>query len=245
MTIFEITLFGIKIAPSYYWLMYAIGFLSWYYIIKKRKIIDNKLIDDLLLYIILWVVLGWRIWYILFYNLDFFINNPLDIFKVWEWWMSFHWWAIGVIISVYLFSKKYKYSFLNLIDHLVTVIPIWLWLWRIWNYLNKELLWFSNYYWPLSVNWRFPSPLIEMFLEWIVLFIILNIAIKNKKFNWQIWALFLIYYWSFRILVEIFFREPDAHIWYILWYFTMWEILSLPMILIWIYYYFKLSKNAK
>ena len=250
MKIFDITLFWIHIAPSYYWLMYALGFLAWYYIIKYRKQIPEKILDDLLIYIVLWVVLWWRLGYVLFYNFSYYLNNPINIFKVWEGGMSFHGWVIWVIIAMILFSKKYKINFYKLADQIALVLPIWLGLWRIWNYLNKELLGFSPYYWPLNINWRFPSPLLEMFLEWIILFIILNylyIKIPLSKpfpqrekglvrFDWQIASLFLIFYWIFRIFVEAFFRMPDDFIWYIWWYFTLWEIYSLPMIIIWIYF---------
>jgi len=247
MKIFDITLFWIHISPSYYWLMYALGFLAWYYIIKYRKVIPENKLDNLLLYIVTWVILWWRIWYIIFYDLWYYINNPLDIFKVWQWWMSFHWWVIWVIIAMLLFSKKYKINFYKLSDQITLVLPIWLGLWRIWNYLNKELLGFSNYYWPLNINWRFPSPLLEMFLEWIILFIILNyIYIKKRNIikPWQISSLFLIFYGIFRIFIEAFFREPDSFIWYIWKYFTLWELYSIPMVLIWIYFYIKL-KNEK
>ena len=245
MKIFDITLFWMHIAPNYYGLMYALWFLVWYYIIKSRKIIPQNKLDDLLLYIVAWVVLGWRLGYIIFYNFWSYIQNPLNILKVWEWWMSFHGWILWVIIAMLLFSKYHKISFYKLADQISLVVPIWLWLGRIWNYLNWELLWYSWYNWILNINWRFPSPLVEMFLEWIMIFIILNyiyIKHKNKFSNWQIASIFLILYWIFRIFVEAVFREPDAFIWYIWKYFTLWEIYSLPMVLIWIYFYNKLRK---
>jgi phosphatidylglycerol:prolipoprotein diacylglycerol transferase len=67
---------------------------------------------------------------------------------------------------------------------------------------------------------------------------------KNLK-PWQIGSLFLVFYSIFRIFVEIFFRLPDKNIWYIFSYFTMWELLSLPMLLFWIYYYFRLKIKTK
>jgi len=253
MTIFEIQLIWITIAPTYYWLMYAIWFIAWYYIIKKRWIIPSNKMDDLFFYIFLWVVLWWRIWYVLFYDLMNYLSHPLSILKIWEWWMSFHWWVIGVLISMYLFSKKNKTNYLALADQITLVLPIWLWLWRIWNFLNKELLWYSPYNWFMAVekNWvgYFPSPLLEAFLEWLIIFIILNylyylkIHWKIKINNWQIASLYLIFYWLFRIIVEMFFRLPDTQIWYILWYFTIWEILSLPMLLVWLFFYFKLRSK--
>jgi len=265
MKIFEITVFWIHISPSYYGLMYALWFIFWYWLIQKRiydsskkvnllnpkiKLKIGDFMDNLLFYIFFWVVIGWRLWYVIFYNFSHYLANPIEILKVWEWWMSFHWGVIWVLIAMILFSKKYKINFFALADQIILVVPIWLWLWRLWNYLNKELLGFSNYHWLLAVQtekWSFfPSPLIELFLEWIVLFIVLNyLYIKHrKKFkNWQIASLFLILYWIFRIFTEVFFRMPDDFIGYIWWYFTLWELYSLPMIIIWIYFYIKLWKN--
>ena len=238
-----------QLSISYYWLMYVLGFIFGYLIIKKKAVIKKENLDDLLFYMFLWVIIGGRIWYILFYDLSFFLENPLNILKIWEGWMSFHGGVVGVIIAILMFSKKFKFSFYKLADEITAIAPIWIWLGRIWNYLNKELLGFSNYSWPLAVYknwiWYFPSPLIEFFLEGLVLFIILNIAYKKRLFNWQIACLFLILYWVFRIIVEIFFRIPDSHIWYIFWYFTMWELLSLPMILGGLYFYFRYSLNNK
>lgn len=243
MTIFDIVIFWFHIAPTYYWLMYAIGFIGWYYIINKRWQFTWDKIESLFIYMFLWVVLGWRFGYVLFYDVYNYINNPLDILKVWQWWMSFHGWVIWVVISLFIYSKKWKVSFYKVADEITSILPIWLWLWRIWNYLNKELLWYSPYDWFLAVEkngiFYFPSPLVESFLEWFVLYFILRYFYLKKLAEWQVASLFLIFYWNFRIFVEIFFRKPDENIGYILWYFTMWEILSLPMIIIWYYFYRK------
>ena len=271
MSIFEITIFGFNIAPSYYGLMYVIGFIIWYQIIKIRlfskksvpfvtknnkKFIEkesrlkihksaSEYMDSLLFYIFLWVILGWRIGYILFYNFNQYLDSPLDILKVWEWGMSFHWWLLWVTIALYLFSKKNKISLFALSDEIAAVVPVWLLFWRIWNYLNKELLGYSDYFWPLAVKvWNisyFPSPLLEALLEWLILFLLLNYIYLRKKFHWQIAALFLIFYWVFRILIEVFFRTPDSHIGYILPYISLGTLYSLPMCIagIILYYYAK------
>jgi phosphatidylglycerol:prolipoprotein diacylglycerol transferase len=158
-------------------------------------------------------------------------------------------------------------AFLKLTDEVCRSLPVWLWLGRLWNYLNKELLWYSPYDWPFAVYinsvWYFPSPLLEAILEWVVLFLLLAYFYKKKneinnltnfkifkpwyynilpKNDWQVAALFLVFYAIFRIFVEIFFRTPDPQIWYIFWFLTMWEILTLPMLIVWIYYFIKLSK---
>ena len=247
MTIFDITIFWLHIAPSYYWLMYALWFGLWYYIVNKRWLIKWELLDSLLFYVFMWVILGWRLWYILFYNLNYYIDNYLDILKVWEWWMSFHGWVIWVVIAMILFARKNSISFYKVADEVCAILPIWIWFGRIWNYINKELLWFSPYNWWFAVEqnniYYFPSPLLEALLEWLVLYIILNYFYHKKRSDWQLASLFLIFYWIFRLLVEIFFRMPDSHIWYIFKYFTMWEILTIPMIIIWILFYIKLDNK--
>jgi len=264
MTIFELNIFWFTVAPSYYWLMYALSFLIWYVIIKRRLPLsqvtspsmretkNNKeaifLLDDLFFYVFLWVILWGRLGYVFFYNFSSYINDPISILKVWEWWMSFHGWVVWVILAMYLFTRRFKLSFLNIADHVTMVLPIWLWLGRIWNYINWELLGYSGYTWFLAVYkngvWYFPSPLVEAFLEWFILYFILLFFYKNKNLNkWQIACLFLIFYSIFRILVEACFRIPDSHIWYIAWYFTMWELLSLPMLIIWIVLFFRFAKK--
>lgn len=259
MYIFELNLFWLTISPTYYWLMYVIAFVFSYIFISKWMKISYKKMDDLLLYSFIWVILWWRLAYIIFYDLFYYIENPNNLIKIWEWWMSFHGWAIWVILAMYFFAKKYKLKFLKLADELCRTLPIWLWLWRLWNYINQELLWFSPYNWPLAIYknsiWYFPSPLLEALLEWIILFLILNYFYKKKKNqenntstdsrkinDWQIWALFLIFYAIFRIFVELFFRVPDPQIWYFLGFLTMWTFLTIPMFLVWIYYFFKLNK---
>ncbi len=249
MTIFEISIFGLTIAPSYYGLMYALWFILWYIIIQKRGYITWDRLDNLLFYIFLGIILWWRLWYTMFYNFSYYIQNLPEIFKIWEWWMSFHWGAIWVIIALIIYAKRNKINIWRLGDEVTAIIPIGLWFWRIWNYLNKELLWYTSYNGPLFIEkaWinYFPSPLLESALEWVVLFIILWFVYTKRKFYWQVAAIFLIFYWIFRIFVEAFFRTPDVQIWYIMWYFTMWEILSLPMIVAWIWIYIRQKWTKK
>lgn len=242
MYIFSINILWITIAPTYYGLMYVLWFVFWYLVLKKRAILDEKQLDDILLYMFSGIVLGWRIGYMLFYNTAHLISEPLSLLRIWEWGMSFHGWVIWVIIAMILFSKKYKIDFYKLADEICLILPIWLFFGRIWNYINWELLWYSWYNWLFAVNWQFPSPLLEAALEWVVLFGILYYVAKNKKFMWQVWCMFLIGYSVFRIFVEIFFRQPDAHIGYILPYTSLGTLLSLPMLVIWVILYIRLRK---
>ena len=108
--------FGL-IAIKWYSLAYIVGILlGWWF---GKKIIINKIecfkfrfdiqeFDNLITYIIISIIVGGRIGYVLFYNLDYYISNPTDIIKIWEGGMSFHGAMIGIIVGTYIFSFKNK-----------------------------------------------------------------------------------------------------------------------------------------
>ncbi len=254
MYIFNLSVFGIHIAPTWYGLMYALGFIICYQYVKKSGFIKTKDMDALLFYIFLGVIVWWRLGYVLFYNPIFFIQNPLSIPMTWQWGMSFHGWALGVILSMYLFSRKYKYKLFDVSDPIVTILPVALWLGRIWNYINGELLWFSPYTWTFSITkWGlqyFPSTLLEAFLEWFILLCVLLIWRKKTKGNnyipWSASAIFLIWYWICRIFSE-FFRLPDPGIWYLFWteLITLGMVYTIPMIIGWSILLYWTQKNEK
>ena len=248
MTIFEVHLFWVTLAPSYYGLMYILWFLYGIWAIKQTGKYSSSERDNLFLYIFLWVLLGGRLGYVLFYSFSQSLSNPLSIFRVWEWWMSFHGWMLGVIFALYLFARNNKKNFLEIADDIALIIPVGLFFGRIWNYINKELLGFP-YEGPLAVITHngsfFPSPLVEAVLEWIVIFVILKFFIKKAAFSGQLAALFLILYGVFRTFVELFIRTPDAHIGYYFWFLSQWAILSIVMIVFWIGVYFSLKQKSK
>ncbi len=237
MKIFDISLFWFSVAPSYYGLMYVLGFLYGYWALKKTWHYTRQQLENLFLYIFVWVILGGRLWYILFYNFSSYLTHPLDIFKIWEWGMSFHGGLLWVIVALVIFSVRYKITFLSLSDDIARVVPIGIFFGRMGNYLNKELLGFE-YSWFLAVTtaqWSFfPSPLIEALLEWIVLYIILNAWFHPPRFTGQIASIFLILYGIFRLCIEITIRMPDAHLGYALVFLSRWAILSLIMIIFWV-----------
>lgn len=260
MKIFELSIFWIHIAPTYYGLMYALGFMWGYWIIKKRLLsirttsliaekneLSQSWVENLFFYIFWGVILWWRLGYVLFYNFSFYFAHPIDIFKIWQGGMSFHGGMIGVVLSLFLFYHHYKVNFLRLCDEIAAVVPIGLWFWRIGNYMNQELLWFAPYHGWLAVYkwgvWYFPSPLVEALLEWMILFFILNYMYLRKTFHGQIGALFLIFYWIFRMGVEWFLRIPDNQIGYLLGHFSLWFLLSFPMLIIGIYLYIYAQKK--
>lgn len=240
MTIFEISFFGLNIAPTWYWLMYALGFIICYTFLSKSLKIEQSKLDILLIYVFFWVVIGWRVWYIIFYNISYYISNIDEIFAIWKGGMSFHGWLLWVILALYLYSRKYRIWFFLIADHLAIIIPVALWLGRLGNYINWELLWYPEYTGPLAIVSDgisyFPSTLLEMLLEWMVLFSILFFL--SKKYSqilntpWFMSWIFLGLYGFFRLIAESF-RLPDSHIWYLLGtdWITLGMLYTLPMLI--------------
>ncbi len=242
----------------WYSLAYVFGIIIGWWLGKKiirRILINNNLkfklndFDDLISYLIISIVLGGRLGYVIFYNFGYYITNPLEIFKIWEGGMSFHGALIGIIIGVYLFSKKKDILTFFMLDIIACVAPIGIFFGRIANFINSELIGkVTNVPWSVVFplvdrQSRHPSQLYEAMLEGVILFLILNILIFKKKYKvGSSSCLFLIFYGIFRILSEIF-REPDAHIGYLFGVFSMGTLLSFLMILSGFVIYSILKKN--
>ena len=234
------------IAVRWYSLAYIFGILlGWWLgikIISKKFIIeDNKFIlkefDNLISYLIVSIIVGGRLGYVFFYNFDYYFLNPLDIFKVWEGGMSFHGALVGIIFGTWMFSSIKNIPIFLLLDVIACVAPIGIFLGRIANFINGELIGkATDLYWavifPKIDNIpRHPSQLYEAFLEGLTLFIILNLVIFKKNYKIGTCSyLFLILYGFFRIFSE-YFREPDIQVGYFFDFLTMGTILSFFMIL--------------
>lgn len=231
------------LAIRWYSLAYISGILFTLFWIKKcnqkNQLMSKEAYDDWLFWAVLSIILGGRIGYVLFYNFAYFIENPLQIFAVWQGGMSFHGGLLGAILGMFLFSKKYKINFLKLTDCLSVAAPIGLFFGRISNFINMEL-----YGRPTNANYgiifpnagnfpRHPSQLYESFLEGLLSFIILIILYKYTKISKKcgfLSGLFLILYGFFRIIIENF-REPDEQIGFLFKSFTMGQFLSLPIVI--------------
>ena len=210
--------------PIYwYGISWLIAILSINYLAKygasSDGIINKKVIDDFIFYGVLGAIIGGRIGYMIFYGLENLMYDPFSLFKIWEGGLSFHGGLIGVLISFFIFSSNRKISFFQLSDHMAIYLPLGLGSVRIGNFLGGELLgrptdvpWgiiYSND--PLGLV-RHPSQIYEAFFEGVILFILLNFIFKsflNK--SGVISALFLIFYSSFRFIIE-YTREPDPHL---------------------------------
>ena len=182
--------------------------------------------DDLVFYASLGIIFGGRIGYVLFYNLAYYLENPVDMLKLWDGGMSFHGGVIGVTLGIAYLARKNGLPWLRIHDYVACCVPFGLFLGRLANFVNAEL-WGapSNVAWavrfPEIVNGvsvlgppRHPSQLYEAILEGLLLFAILWVMFWKSDARYQPGKLvgaFIFFYGIFRFAVE-FVREPDAQL---------------------------------
>jgi phosphatidylglycerol:prolipoprotein diacylglycerol transferase len=235
-----IQIFSIEI--RWYSLAYITGILLGWVLSKKIFISIPSLkekFDDFITYIILGIIVGGRLGYVIFYNLEYYSNNLTDVFKVWQGGMSFHGGLIGVIAVSIWFSKKNNQDSFSYLDVVSIVAPIGIFFGRIANFINSELYGIETDM-PWAVKfiqidnlYRHPSQLYEAFFEGLILFFIL-IYFRNKgfmKISGLISSLFLVFYSTFRFVIE-FYRVPDEQLGYLFFNLTMGQIISFAFFLV-------------
>ena len=135
-------LFSIQL--YWYGFMYALSFIIIDYLIvtasKNKKIILSKdQAEKFTIVVLIFAILGGRIGYIFFYNFSYYLDNVLDIFKIWQGGMSFHGGLLGVIISSYIFAKKNNQNPFFYLDQVSIVAPVGIFFGRLANFINSEL----------------------------------------------------------------------------------------------------------
>lgn len=224
-------LFGI-IKVHWYGLMYVTALLlaifAAHWIVKKDKLpISKDQLDNYIIWIEVGVILGARIGYILFYdpNTTYYLTHPWQIFNPFGQngefigirGMSYHGAMLGFLIASTLFSIKHKINQWFLLDIAAIAIPAGYVFGRIGNFLNQELVGReTDVSWGIYVGdtLRHPSQLYEAFLEGIVVFALIYLFRKRKKFNGHLISSYLFLYALARFLAE-FFRAPDIQIGYV------------------------------
>ena len=245
-----IQIFSVEI--RWYSLAYIFGILlGWFYckkiLIKEKNI--SRLFDDLISYIIFGIILGGRLGYVIFYNLEYYLNNLIEILMIWQGGMSFHGGLLGVIAATMIFSKKHsvdKYIFLDLIS---ASAPVGIFLGRISNFINSELygretdIAWATIFSRIDNIGRHPSQIYEAILEGLILFFIMFFFVTKKYLlrPGLISSLFLIFYSLFRFFSE-FFRVPDEQVGFIFFNLTMGQIISVVFLCIGLYL-FSIKKN--
>ncbi|MBC8268375.1 MAG: prolipoprotein diacylglyceryl transferase [Rhodospirillaceae bacterium] len=232
------------IAIRWYSLAYIGGLLfAWRYMIRlaalSPQVASREAVDDFLIWATLGVVLGGRVGYTLFYNFDYYADNPLAALQIWKGGMSFHGGVLGVIVSGLIFVKRRNIPALRFADIVACATPVGLMLGRLANFINGELFGRAS-----DVPWamvfprggdapRHPSQLYEAFLEGLVLFCLLYLLSKKESIRNRpgvLTGVFLVGYALARAFVELF-RQPDAHLGILAAGLTMGQWLSIPMIL--------------
>jgi len=238
------------ISIKWYGMMYLLGIIGGYLLIKKdlyQRLNFN--FDELLnnaFYIMLGIILGGRIGYVLLYDLPYYFHHPFESMAIWHGGMSYHGGAIGCVIALIIYAKINKKNIWILLDLLGIGSTIGLGLGRIGNFINGELYgrvtqvpWGMIF--PLAPDHfaRHPSQLYEAFLEGLVLLLILWFIKKYLRLHdGQLFAIYLCLYGIFRTCLE-FFREPDPQLGLFFGIISMGQLLCFLMItlgiILWIY----------
>jgi phosphatidylglycerol:prolipoprotein diacylglycerol transferase len=215
----------------WYSLAYLAGiFIGYWYLLKLLKQPGAPMArrhgDDLVFYAALGIILGGRLGYVLFYNLPYYLERPLEILKLWDGGMSFHGGVIGTSLGIIYLSWKEKLQWLRVHDYVACCVPFGLFFGRLANFVNQEL-WGA----PTDVPWavrfvestpygaalgspRHPSQLYEAGLEGLLLFAILWLMFWRTKSRYEPGKLvgaFIFFYGIFRFGIE-YIREPDAQL---------------------------------
>lgn len=133
------------VSIHWYGLMYLLAFVvAWW--LGSRRIragrlpgVDANAFGDLLFYGMLGVVIGGRVGSILFYDFGSYLQNPVQMLKIWEGGMSFHGGLLGVLLAAWLWARKHKLHFFDVMDFIAPWVPPGLGLGRLGNYIGAEL----------------------------------------------------------------------------------------------------------
>ena len=194
-------------------------------------------VDDLLTCVMIGIILGGRLGYVLFYDLPVYINDPMEIVRIWNGGMSFHGGLLGVLGAFWYFARTRGRTFLEVSDFIAPLIPQGLFFGRLGNFINGEL-WgkVSDVPWAIVFPGagplpRHPSQLYEAALEGLLLFIMVWVfSLKPRKVG-AVSGLFALGYGVFRFAVE-FVRMPDVQLGYLAFgWLTMGQLLCVPLIL--------------
>jgi phosphatidylglycerol:prolipoprotein diacylglycerol transferase len=216
----------------WYSLAYLAGiFIGYWYMLKLLKEpgapMARRHADDLVFYAALGIILGGRLGYVLFYNLGYYLQNPVDILKLWDGGMSFHGGVIGTTLGILYLARKEKLPWLRIHDYVACCVPFGLFFGRLANFVNHEL-WGAVTNVPWAVRFpeiaptgetilgppRHPTQLYEAGLEGLVLFAILWWMFWKTQARYEPGKLvgaFILFYGLFRFAVE-FVREPDSQL---------------------------------
>jgi phosphatidylglycerol:prolipoprotein diacylglycerol transferase len=244
------------VSIHWYGLMYVLAFAMFILLgrvrIKQPHIAaqgwKNEDIDDMLFYGMLGVVIGGRLGEVFFYQPAYFLANPLDIFKIWQGGMSFHGGFLGVMLAMALWARKTKRHVFDVYDFIAPLVPLGYAAGRLGNFINAELPGrVADAALPWAMRWpdirfplhpdpvfldglRHPSPLYQMTLDGLVVFVLLWLYARKARPRLAVGAMYTLLYGCARFVTE-YFRVPDWQVSVAGLPVTSGQMLSLPMIL--------------
>ena len=213
------------VAVHWYGLMYLLGFAAFWILGRKRakdawRNMTVADLEDLLFFGVMGVILGGRLGFCLFYQPEWFLSHPLDVFKVWQGGMSAHGGIVGCIIAIAVFARMRQKTFFTVADFVAPLVAPGLMFGRLGNFINGELWgraaspdlpWAMVFQNSGTLIARHPSQLYEALLEGIVLFTLVWIYSAKPRKPGTVGALFCMGYGVARFIVE-YFREPDSYL---------------------------------
>lgn len=240
-----------QLSIRWYGLLFASAFLSGYIVFTRFLATDrltSEMMDQLLIYIAVGTVIGARLGHCFFYEPEYFLENPLEILKIWKGGLASHGAAFGILLALWLYIRKHKLSFLWLIDRIVIVVALGGAFIRLGNLFNSEI-----YGLPTNLPWGFefvrdlrydsttgellptiachPTQLYEA-LSYILIFTLLFIFYRKRHMQVRdgfIFGVFMILLFSARFFIE--FVKNDQVAFEAGMQFNMGQLLSLPFIL--------------
>jgi prolipoprotein diacylglyceryl transferase len=243
-----------SLSIRYYGLLFASGFVFGYIIMNyifKKEHIPQKLLDTLTTYMVVGTVIGARLGHCLFYDPVYYLSNPIRILQVWEGGLASHGAAIGILLALYIFSRKAKKPYLWILDRIVIVVALAGFFIRTGNLMNSEIYGIQTHLpWGFIFTLRgetvpkHPTQIYEG-LSYLIIFIILfMIYRKHGKQLKQgfLFGLFLIVLFTVRFLIE-FIKEPQVGFEENM-TLNMGQLLSIPFILAGIYMLYRTRKKT-
>jgi prolipoprotein diacylglyceryl transferase len=229
----------------WYGILFVLGLLVSQYImfyIFEKEGKTKKNVEDLTIYVVIGTIVGARLGHVLFYDAMDYLKNPIDILKVWEGGLASHGGAIGILIAIYLFCRKYKFNYLWVLDRIVIVVCFTGACIRTGNLMNSEIIgtvtdvpwafqFVRAYPQSLALDPRHPAQLYEAIYCLLLMGLLWYLWSKKRQKlnNGFIFGVFLVILWTLRFIDEFFkvnqvaFEDSMK--------FNMGQLLSIPFVI--------------
>lgn len=245
------------ITLRWYGLLFAAGFLLGLYIVRRMFLAEKApeaWLDKVFVYMVVGTILGARLGHVFFYDWDYYSQNLLEIPMIWKGGLASHGGAIGIIIALYIFSRRIsKRSVLWILDKVVVPTALAGCFIRLGNLMNSEIIGI-----PADVPWAFiftavddqprhPVQLYEAIsylFSFGVLYYVYWFTDKKEKLGY-IFGLFLVLIWGFRLWLEMYKKSQGGFETYFNQALSTGQLLSIPFILIGLYFMFRPGKKEK